>query len=421
MTIRGQPPTGLIRRAMGPMINFFGRIAGIAVTIILVRYTGMGADVVPVLLALAVFAFAQAALAGPIELQAIAEVGRRPMLSPIRLMTAAGLLGTVVGVVLIAAIVMLSGLHGIPESAAGYFWPLGLCLPLTACFGVAQGIDIAHGRWMRSGIASFSRTLVVIGVVSLLISRVGLAIVPMAFFAAELVRLCMVLLGRGWLRERPAVEWSYARQVTQQVPSSMISSMTPTLDRFVVAAMGLGSIAILDLAEKANGFLNLSVTQGVIPVLYRRWALNTDPKRRRIELLRATRLLLGLCGAAAAAAAVVLPPVVAAVAGVSSSEVRASLDVTLWLFLAGFPGYVASQALVRLMILENLQKWFNLTAVIQLALNLILDVALGVQFGVPGVAAATALVWWLGLALCYGIVRRTPVPTTMPAAAGRAA
>ncbi len=396
-----------IRRAAGPAINFAGRIAGILVTLSVVRYTGIGPSAIPVLLALAIYTFAQAALAGPLELQVIAEVSRRPGLPPVRLLTTSLLLGAFFGVLLIVGTAGLSELPGNFDSVARYFLPLGLTLPFTSCFGAVQGIDIASGRWTPSGIASFVRTVVIVALVALTIGSAGLVVVPLAFLVGELVRLGLLLGKRGWLRSSaPGVEWGFAWRVLQQIPSSMVSSIAPTIDRLLITSLGLGNIAVLDLAEKATGFLNLSVAQGVIPLLYRRWALVEEADRRRTEVLRATRLILAVCSVVAVMAAAVLPPVVAAVAGVSVSDIRGSL----WLLLAGFPGYVASQAMVRLIILEDLQKWFNITAAVQLAINVLLDFLLGVHFGIPGVAAATALVWWLGLTLCYGVVRWAPLP-----------
>lgn len=399
-----------VRQAVGPGINFAGRIAGIAVTLLVVRYTGIGPSVVPVLIALAIFAFAQAALAGPVELQVIAEIGRRPALPPLRLLLTSLVLGSVVGFLLIAGTVGLSRLPGNLQPVAGYFLPLGLSVPFTSCFAAAQGIDIAHGQWMRSGIASFVRTVVIIVLVASMIGHVGLVVVPFAFFAGEIFRLGLLLGRRGWLdAAHLGLEWKFALRVGQQIPSSMISSIAPTLDRLVITTLGFGNIVVLDLAEKSTGFLNLSVAQGAIPPLYRRWALIEDPDRRRAEVLRTTKMILALCVPVAVVAAAALPPVLGAVVAVPV-DTQSSLNLTLWLLLGGFPGYVASQTVVRLMILENLQRWFNLTAVVQLALNILLDLWFGAHFGVPGVAAATALMWWLGFALCYYVVVRTPLP-----------
>jgi putative peptidoglycan lipid II flippase len=399
------------REILGPAVNFGGRIAGIAVTLLIVRYTGVGPSAVPVLLAIALFGFAQSALNGPLEIQVVAEVGGRSSPAPAApLLVTSLLLGAASGAVMIVASVVLSRLAGGLEKVAWYFVPLGLSLPLAACFSAVQGIEIARGNWTAPGLASLARTAVIVALVALLIGELGLIIVPLAFLVGEMVRLGLTVNRLGALRGFSLrIDRGFGSRVAQQIPSSMLSSIAPTVDRFLIAVLSLGSVAVLDLADKAAGFLNLSVAQGLIPTLYRRWAQIEEPARRRARILGATRAILFSSVGVALAAAAVLPPVVAAVARISDPGARSSLDWTLWFLLAGFPGYVASQTVVRLMILERLHRWFNLTAVVQVVANVLLDVLLGLRWGVPGVAAATALVWWLGLALCYAVVRRNPV------------
>lgn len=395
------------RRILGPAVSFGGRIAGIAVTLLIVRYTGVGAAAVPVLLAIAIFAFAQSALNGPLEMQVIAERGLNPASPPGRLLITSLLLGAVSGTIMTVAAIVLSRTASGLDAISWYFLPLGLALPFATCFSAIQGIEIARDSWTAAGIASFIRTAVIVILVALFMGTVGLIAVPIAFLVGEVVRLglvCRRLTVPGSLSWQ--VDRAFGWRVAQQVPSSMLTSVAPAVDRLLVATLGLGSIAVLDLADKATGFLNLSSTQGLIPVLYRRWAQISDPLERRARLLRTARTMLVSCLGIAVVAASCLPVVVAWIAGISDPTVRSSLELTICFLLAGFPGYVASQVLVRLMILDGLQRWFNLTAAIQLVANVLLDLFLGLRWGVPGVAAATAIVWWLGLALCFLVQRR---------------
>jgi putative peptidoglycan lipid II flippase len=265
-------------------------------------------------------------------------------------------------------------------------------------------------------VASCLRTAVIVALVASLLASVGLVVVPVAFLAGEMTRLAVLIRRSGVSQGFSShLDRAFGWRVAQQVPPSMLTSAAPTVDRLLVSGLGLGSVALLDLADRTTGFFIMSVVYGVLPVLYRHWARIREPAVLRSRILRTTRVVLISSMGLALLAAAVLPPVIAAVAGISTPSVRASLDSTLWFLLAGFPGYVASQVLVRLMILERLHRWFNVTAVLQLGTNIVLDLLLGFRWGVPGVAAATALVWWLGLGLCYWIVRGTSIPDRPPA------
>jgi O-antigen/teichoic acid export membrane protein len=388
-------------------VNFGGRIAGIAVTFLVIRYTGVGPAVAPLLLALALFSFGQSSLAGPLEIQAIAEIGATRLSPPSRLLSSSLFMGAALGAVLIAISIVLSRLVPGASDVAWYFLPLGLALPLAACFSAVQGIEIACGSWSMPGVASFLRTGVIVSVVGLLIAHVGVIVVPFAFLLGESARLGLIGYRTEVLKGLSLrIDAAFCRRIAQQVPASMVGSVAPTVDRFLISAFGLGSIGILDLADKATGFFNLSFAQGLLPPMYRSWTRIEDPVELRRRVLGVagrvfvSSVVLGLI------AALVIPPLIAGAAGVSEPTDRAFLDATIWCLLAGFPAYVTSQVLVRLMILQRLQYWFNVTATVQLVANVLLDLLLGFRWGVSGVAAATSLVWWLGLVLCLGIIRR---------------
>lgn len=403
-------PRSPVRRFGGPAVSFGGRIAGIAVTLLVVRYAGVGATAVPLLLAIALYGFAQSTLAGLLEIQAVAASARSMSQAPSRLLCTSLLLGAVSGTVMIVVAVVLSVLVPGMGGVAWYVAPLGLALPLAACFSAIQGIEIAKNNWTAPGVASVVRSATIVVLVALLIGGVGLAVVPAALLVGEMVRLALALRWSGILRvSAPGTDREFLRRVSQQILPSLLSSAAPTVDRILIVSLGLGSVALLDLADKSTSFLSLLVSQGLLPPMYGRWAQIKDSSLRRAKILATTRVVLIGSVGTGLLAAMVLPVVVARVGGISSPSARATLDLTVWFLLAGFPGYVASQVLVRLMILEGLHRWFNLTAGIQVVANVLLDLALGLRWGVAGVAAGTAIVWWLGLALCYGVIRGNSV------------
>jgi O-antigen/teichoic acid export membrane protein len=395
-----------IGRLFGPVFSFLGRIVGIAVTLVVVQGAGLGPQTTPLFLALALFTLGSSSLTGPLEMQAMAE-GPHMAARECDVLRTARIIGA--GFAAVAALLLCIGAVFSPtiQLTLLYAGPLLVALPLNAEFAAAQGRSIVHGCWSQSALASFSRAVVVIALTIIFISRLGTAVVTPAFLLGEYIRLRVC--SRGLRGKGPRFHSTFARQACMQIPSSVIGSASPTVDRYLVGLLSFGSVALLDLAEKASGLISLAFSQGLLPPLYRTWVRQRNEyARRRTVYLTALVVLLAASLVAVTVSGILTTDVGTAFIMGANSEYPDQFSWTARIFLIGLPAYAASQVLVRLIIIERLTRWFNVVAPIQLILNVVLDLVLGAKWGIAGVAAATSATWWAGFVMAFIVLRTVP-------------
>lgn len=400
-------PSGLVHRRMGRIcgvaVNFLGRIANIVVLVLLLRYVGLGSDVAPLLLAMSLYSFTVTVLAGPLEMQALADFRR--FRRPHALTASSIALGLALALVVVVAAYGVHFVMPLVQEALTYLLILMAGVPFAAAFAAMQGVLIGKDRWMLPGLLSVVRSAVVVSAVAVGVPYSGLIVVPLAMVAGDLLRFCMAAVIDGQRYLTVTVDRSWLRMVARQLPASALGCITPAISRLLLVGLSLGSIALLDLADRAVGLLILSFTQGLLPVLYQRWSRIPEP-RRQFDVLRrsAVRIAAG-AGLISLLAAMALPPVVSAVADVSGSADRQVLHATIYALLIGFPGYAASQVYVRLFILTRLQDWLNFTAACATSVSLLGVVILGTWMGTPGVAGGIAAGWWTALVAGAAVAR----------------
>jgi glycosyltransferase involved in cell wall biosynthesis len=399
-----------LRRASGPGASFAGRIAGVAVPILVVRLVGAGPETAPLFLALAVTTLAMASLTSVVELQGVAElsrVDRSPTHATLVLTGVA--LGASAALLAAAAVVVGSWFSPLVADVRPFALPMLITVPLATGFAATLGIAVSNDDWFITAAASLARALVIIAALVALLPSRGIHVIPAVLVTAEAIRTTIVLLYRP-VRGRVALldARAYARRVMVQFPAGVLGGANPAIDRYVAAALGVGSLAILDLSEKAAGVVTLAFSQGVLPAMYARWARQTDSHNRALTISRTSRRTLGV-GAGLALVAVPLIALAAPlVVGGSTDRYRQTLVVTTACYLLGVPPYLAGQVLVRLVMLEGRMKWLSYIAVLQVSLNVALDVFLGRAFGLPGIALATSAVAWMAYGLVLLLVRDIP-------------
>ncbi len=407
-----------ILRRTGPAVSFLGKIAGIAVTLLVVRMVGVGPETTPLFLALALVTFVSSVLVSLIEVQAVAELGAHRNTSARSVLGGALLLGCAAVVITGTALIFFASFSALAARILPFALPLVATLPLTTLFAGYVGVGISREKWFSPAIASGCRTLLVVALLVALLPRHGLPVVPVALVLGEVMRLAFVA---SVFRVEGAIEYRavlrYIRRVLVQVPSSLFGSANPAVDRYVVGILGLGSVAILDLAEKAYMFVALAFTQGILPPLYRGWSLSAERQERNRMMYRACAIVFVVAIAVAVLAVFAISLGAPFVLGSKAQAYGPTLAIASAAYLLGLAPYLAGQILVRLIVLENRMHWLNYTAAIQLTLNVVLDLVLGPRFGLVGIALATSSVAWLGFGLFVWLSARisregraTPAP-----------
>lgn len=395
-----------LRAGWGPAFSFVGRISGVLVSVLIVRFVGAGPDTTSIFLALALATFAINSAASVLELQAIAALSRREQ-NRSDLLIGGTVTGIGMALILACGLVILSPLNGTVAALETPALILLPTIPMSCFYFTCLGIDVFDGRWARPAWAAAARTVVVAIALSLSLPKWGTAGVAPSMLLAEAVRI-----GSLFPLRYPGGRFATRRvrrfisRVLVQLPSTMFGGANPFADRYVTNALRLGSVAILDLAEKSQGFVTLVLTQGLLPVLYRRWSHQNPQQQQHQMLLTALFGVIGgsvfaLVGAAVIFAATPL------VLGGHAAEYVHIMRLTSAVYLIGIPAYIGAQVLVRMLILQDrLLAWFNVIAFAQLVVNIGLDILLGSAFGLTGVAAASAAVAWLAL-LSYAFLTRS--------------
>lgn len=396
-----------ILRSMGPAVSFLGKVVGIAVTVLVVRIVGAGPETMPLFLALALVTFVNNVLVSLIEMQAVAELGTHPQSSERNILGGALLLGLVTAAGVGLVLLCFASFSPLAVQILPFALPLMATLPFSSLFTGYLGIGIYRGRWFSPAVASGCRTLVTIVILVVFLPRYGLSVVSIALILGEVTRLgvvASVLRTHGSL-ERRAIS-RYLRRVLVQVPSSLFGSASPAVDRYVVGILGLGSVAILDLAEKAYGFVALAFTQGVLPPLYRGWASDLERSKRNRAIFKVAFLALGGSFVVAVLATGLIQVGAPVILGSEAQAYGSTLVVASAAYLLGLAPYLAGQVLVRLIVLENFMHLLNYTAAAQMIVNIVLDLLLGPRLGLTGIALATSVVAWLGFLFSLWLATR---------------
>lgn len=402
--------TSVSKRWIGPAFNFLGRISGVIVTLIIVRLVGADGETTPLFLAMALSTFASNTLGATLELQGIANLARRGDGVARSIAFGALLIGMAMSLLVAVVLFFLAMVNETFSHVQDYFLFFIPTIPLTCLFYAYLGIAVHKGNWLSPAWGSGLRTIVIGISLSAVLPGMDLHFVPAILLLGELLRVVFVLKAlplTGRIDRHDCIH--FLRQVLIQTPSSLLGSANTAIDRYVTGLLGLGSVAILDLAEKAHGVVSLSYSQGILPFLYRDWSMETNLASLRSRVLRASGMTLFAGSLLAIAGSSAIWQFSGPVLGAAASPQAETVRLTSVMFFVGMPAYLAGQALVRLLILRGQVAWFNVTAAIQLALNVSLDLALGPRFGLPGIAAASSAVMWIGFFMFLGLsVLRSP-------------
>lgn len=400
----------------------------------------------------AVYVFAAALLAGAFQDSALTpvllQIARR---EPAQLPRVAG---AVLGHTLAAGVILAIVTGALAAIGFTLFRPgplLPLALTLVASFsvylvavvarGFHAGVLNAFGRYGAQPVASGAGMIATIGLVAAARGRLGVAAVPLALLAGELVALAILAaLVRRWLDlrlvpslERPAPVRRLFSLLGFEVVGNAVTRLNPVVDQLVAALSPIvGAATILRYASDVASVPN-SILQAILfPVLLSR--LSLEGGSGRLAEFRATlgRALVAVCGALALASALLVAfrgPVFRLLflhgdmdaAGVERMAALAPYA------LAGVPSFGALLVLARAHVALQNGRVMLAVGVANAALNALLDLVLFPVLGLGGILLATGVVH-TAVAAALGLLLRPLLVTsrwqgasarpTVPAAAG---
>lgn len=320
--------------------------------------------------------------------------------------------GALVALVCSAAIVLAFQIVVLPHTglstdvqkqAMRFLWPLSLLPMFAAAASILAGSLYSLNRYFLPTTSQGLRAGSALVAAVLLRSQLGMHSVVVGLLFGEALRLVLLASALARSTKMLPVESSGPphrieglwRTMLPQTVSMSIVGLGPIIDRLVSARIGIGSVTLLELAEKLFYMPLFLMVTGVGLVSNVTWSQLGRrgawlALRRDYYVSQTIVAALGTFAAVGAAATVFLfrSPLSAAVAIGSPSD----LVATFTLYALGLPFALSSHLSVRLLVAHRHTRVLVVMATVGLVVNLVADLAFAALWGVPGIALASSLV-----------------------------
>ena len=234
--------------------------------------------------------------------------------------------------------------------------------------------------------------------------------------AVQFVWLLWALHREGWhLKLRlPRLTPRVKELLILMAPAAVgagIVQINLVIDIILASLLPEGSISYLFYADRLNqlpiGVVGVAVGTALLPLLSRRIAAG-DEKGAAQALSRATEFSLLLALPAAMALIVLAQPLISVLfeRGAFDAEATRMTSYALMAYALGLPAYVLIKVLTPSFFARLDTKTPVRIALIALAVNLVLNVALMIPLKHAGLALATAISAWVNVWLLYSTLRR---------------
>ena len=234
--------------------------------------------------------------------------------------------------------------------------------------------------------------------------------------AVQFVWLLWALQCEGWmLRLRlPRLSPRVIELLKLMAPAAVgagIVQINLVIDIVLASLLPEGSISYLFYADRLNqlpiGVVGVAVGTALLPMLSRRIS-DGDERGAVIALNRATEFALLLSLPAAMALAVIAEPLISVLfeRGAFDADASRATSYALMAYAVGLPAYVLVKVLTPGFFARLDTKTPVRIALIALAVNLVLNIALMIPLKHAGLALATAISAWVNVWLLYSTLRR---------------
>ena len=234
--------------------------------------------------------------------------------------------------------------------------------------------------------------------------------------AVQFVWLLLALRREGWLlRLRwPRLSPRVVELLKLMAPAAVgagIVQINLVIDIVLASLLPEGSISYLFYADRLNqlpiGVVGVAVGTALLPMLSRHIA-DGDERGAAIALNRATEFSLLLALPAAMALVVIAQPLISVLfeRGAFDAEASRATSYALMAYAIGLPAYVLVKVLTPGFFARLDTKTPVRIALLALAVNLVLNIALMIPFKHAGLAMATAISAWVNVWLLYSTLRR---------------
>lgn len=300
--------------------------------------------------------------------------------------------------------------------------PSGLAMALGTAVMVLAGLHAAFSSALLSAAHRFAAPGLLWGLRAAPLVLWWLARPDLSLLGWLVVMLALADSGRALLllqhgKRRGVAQrdggWRTLQSSAVVVAGSVISGVNPIVDRFIASLHGPGGISLLEAGERMYGVLATLVTIGVMNVVLVRLSAERTPERFRRLLARIGTGVV--CWAAvwsvtAAVAWLALGDWLVGSLIRGDSEQRTTVTLVFLAYLAGLPVFALSLVCVRAYLAQGWHRSIFFLAIVSLTANLALSLGLFVVIGLPGIAAATTIVYCLTTALMCRQLLTSPRP-----------
>jgi putative peptidoglycan lipid II flippase len=401
------PAATWIRSASVSVATILGQAPTFFVPLAVARVLGATADTDAFFLAFALITFALNAMSGATQnalvplLVYVTGSRSRLLLAHVQTLTVA---------VAIAATALLTvGARFIaPASAIFVVQLLPFAVP-AALASVWTGALYAQRQYVVAALTPAVRTAGVLVVLWAVGGGWGAAALVWGYCAAEVVRLIVL----GATLRPPALTWSadaearrdfagFIRTGGAQAAGSALIGLIPVVDRIAASNLPLGSVSLLDYAERMCQVPIGLLMSGFLVVSLAQWS-HEAARGDSIALLRHKTRASSLFICAVSIVPIVLlilarhrlTAILFGGAHLSPADVRVLAD-TLGAYLLGVPVLLAGLIYARAFLVLRRSDWLLKVSIGQLGAKIALNAWLAPTLGLPGIAMATASVYALG-------------------------
>lgn len=318
------------------------------------------------------------------------------------------------------------------------FFLLLPALPLSGLFVTWAAVLNAGERFALAAITPALTPLAIILILILPGSKWGIhsaALAQLIGAVLEGTLLAVALRRQGvsvvprWHGFSPEMR-QVARQYVPMIAAGSLMSGTMLVDQAMAAALGTGSVAVLNYGNKTSaaiaGIGSVAVSTAMLPH-FSRMVAGRDWSGVRHSLKVYARLVLLVSAVATAAFVVLSQPVIRLLFERGAFTANDTLQVAAVqrLYILQLPVYLAGLLFVRLLSALKANRILMWGTVISFALNVALDYLLMGWLGVAGIALATTLVYAASFTflvlMTFRVLKRAETLPAIAAANERAA
>jgi len=279
-------------------------------------------------------------------------------------------------------------------------------LPFVGLFVTWAAVLNAGERFAFAAIAPALTPIAMIAIIIMAGNRWGIHAVVAAQLIGVVLEgtlLAIALRRQGvsfvprWHGFSPAMR-QVMRQYVPMIAAGSLMSSTMLVDQAMAAALGAGSVAVLNYGNKTSaaiaGIGSVAVTTAVLPH-FSRMAAARDWSGVRHSLKVYTRLVLLVSAVATVVLVLLSQPIIRVLfeRGAFTADDTLQVAAVQRLYILQLPVYLAGLLYVRLLSALKANHILMAGTLISFALNLGLDYLLMRWLGVAGIALATSLVY----------------------------